>query len=191
MFCLSLLAPWGLRSALSNPTDALFSAHDRSWDTEVCNIVTWLWRRKRSQKGPVSIQHVGVEPEVFTWSCRKHRKGGYCGLGLLCILCVVLSHFNRAPLFATPWTVPSKLLCPWDSPGKNTGLGCQALLQGIFLTQGSNLCLLLLLPCRQILYRWATREAPLYLVIQSKVPCLYCGCRKCLFNWVSPQWLIC
>ena len=32
-----------------------------------------------------------------------------------------------------------------DSPGKNTGVGCHALLQGIFLTQGSNLHLLCLL----------------------------------------------
>ena len=31
-----------------------------------------------------------------------------------------------------------RLLCPWDSPGKNTGVGCQALLQEIFLIQGSN-----------------------------------------------------
>ena len=30
------------------------------------------------------------------------------------------------------------LLCPWDSPGRNTGVGCHALLQGIFPTQGSN-----------------------------------------------------
>ena len=30
------------------------------------------------------------------------------------------------------------LLCPWDSPGKNAGVGCHALLQGIFLTQGMN-----------------------------------------------------
>ena len=40
---------------------------------------------------------------------------------------------------------PARLLCPWDSPGKNTGVGCHALLQGIFPTQGSNpglLCLL-------------------------------------------------
>ena len=38
------------------------------------------------------------------------------------------------------------LLCPWDSPGKNIEVGCHALLQGIFPTQGSNLhlfCLLL------------------------------------------------
>ena len=33
-------------------------------------------------------------------------------------------------------------LCPWKFPGKNTGGGCHFLLQGIFLTQGSNLCLL-------------------------------------------------
>ena len=37
----------------------------------------------------------------------------------------------------------ARLLCPWDSPGKNTGVGCHFLLQGIFLTQGSNLHLLL------------------------------------------------
>ena len=37
---------------------------------------------------------------------------------------------------------PSRLLCPWDFPGKNTGVGCYFLLQGIFPTQGSNLCLL-------------------------------------------------
>ena len=27
-------------------------------------------------------------------------------------------------LFATPWTVPTRILCPWDSPLKNTGVGC-------------------------------------------------------------------
>ena len=33
---------------------------------------------------------------------------------------------------------PTRLLCPWDSPSKNTAVGCHALLQGIFLTQGLN-----------------------------------------------------
>ena len=37
-----------------------------------------------------------------------------------------------------PWTVASSFLCPWDSPGKNVVVGCHALFQGIFLTQGSN-----------------------------------------------------
>ena len=33
---------------------------------------------------------------------------------------------------------PARLLCPWDSPGKNTGVGCHCLFQGIFPTQGLN-----------------------------------------------------
>ena len=33
---------------------------------------------------------------------------------------------------------PTRLLCPWDSPGKNTGVGSHFLFQGILLTQGSN-----------------------------------------------------
>ena len=37
---------------------------------------------------------------------------------------------------------PTRLLCPWDFSDKNTGVGCHFLLQGIFLAQGSNLCLL-------------------------------------------------
>ena len=45
---------------------------------------------------------------------------------------------------------PARLLCPWNSPGKNTRVGWHFLLQGIFLTQGWNPGLLL---CRQILYR--------------------------------------
>ena len=45
---------------------------------------------------------------------------------------------------------PARLLCPWDSPGNNTGVGCHSLLQGIFLTQGLNPCVL---HCRQILHR--------------------------------------
>ena len=32
---------------------------------------------------------------------------------------------------------PARLLWPWDSPGKNTGVGCHALLRGMFLTRGS------------------------------------------------------
>ena len=46
----------------------------------------------------------------------------------------MLNHFNRVRLFVTLWTVACKHLCPWESPGKNTGVGCHALLQGIFPT---------------------------------------------------------
>ena len=54
-------------------------------------------------------------------------------------MCVCV--LSRVWLFATPWT--ARLLCPWNFPGKNAGVGCHFLLQGNFLTQGLNLCLLL------------------------------------------------
>ena len=41
---------------------------------------------------------------------------------------------------------PPRLICPWDSPGKNTEVGCHFLLQGISLTQRLNLYLFCLLP---------------------------------------------
>ena len=45
---------------------------------------------------------------------------------------------------------PTRLLRPWDFPGKNTGVGCHFLFQEIFLTLGLNPGLL---HCRQMLYR--------------------------------------
>ena len=67
---------------------------------------------------------------------------------------------SRVQLFVTPWT---RLLHPWDFPGKSTGVGCLFLPQEIFLTQGSNPGL----PhWRQTLYRlnhcrWATTSGQL------------------------------
>ena len=50
----------------------------------------------------------------------------------------------------TPWIVACQVpLCPWNFPGKNTGVGSHCLLQGIFLTQGLNRGFL---HCREILY---------------------------------------
>ena len=65
---------------------------------------------------------------------------------------------SRVWLFATPWTVAcTRLLCPWDFLGKSTGVGCHFLLQGIFLTQGSNPGL----PhCKQTLYRLSHQGSP-------------------------------
>ena len=52
---------------------------------------------------------------------------------------------------------PAKLLCLWISPGKNIGMGCHFLLQGIFPTQGSNPGLL---HCRRILYQMSHKGSP-------------------------------
>ena len=46
--------------------------------------------------------------------------------------------FNHVQLSETLWTVLTRLVCSWDSPCKNIGVGYYFLLQGIFQTQGSN-----------------------------------------------------
>ena len=52
-------------------------------------------------------------------------------------------HQSRRKKKKRVWTEPTRLLCLWNSPGKNTEMGCHFLLQGIFPAQGSKLCLLL------------------------------------------------
>ena len=61
-------------------------------------------------------------------------------------------------LFVTPMELwPARLLCPWNSPGKNTGVGSHSLPQGIFPIQGSNPGL----PhCRRSLYRPSHQGSP-------------------------------
>ena len=54
---------------------------------------------------------------------------------------------------------PSRLLCPWDCPGQNTGVGCHFLLEGIILAQGSNPSLL---HCRWILYWLSHQGSPCF-----------------------------
>ena len=57
----------------------------------------------------------------------------------------VLGHSVRSYSLRPHGLQPARLLGPWDSPGKNSGVGCHALVQGIFPTQGLNphpLCLL-------------------------------------------------
>ena len=56
----------------------------------------------------------------------------------------------------------ARLLCPWSSPGKHTGVGCHSFLQGIFPTQGSNLPY-----CRQIFF---------FFFLPSELPGNLCHC---------------
>ena len=70
------------------------------------------------------------------------------------LLCAVLSCFSHVLLFVTPWTTAGQAPLSWDTPDRNTAVGCHALLQGIFPTQGSNLCLLYLL-------HWEASSLPL------------------------------
>ena len=86
-----------------------------------------------------------------------------------CLVCV-----SRSVMSNSLWPhglQPARLLCPWDSPGKNTGVGCHSLLQGILLTQGSNPSLLL---CRQIFYHLSHQGSPLVILKYTATARRYC-----------------
>ena len=74
---------------------------------------------------------------ILFHSCNMSQYSGTCVHAKLLQLCLTLCDPHGL------W--PARLLCPWDSPGKDTGVGFYALLQGIFLIQRSNLPLLCLL----------------------------------------------
>ena len=61
------------------------------------------------------------------------------------LLCLLFSDSVASNSLQPHGLQPARLLCPWDSPGKSTGVGCQFLLQGVFPTKVLNWCLLYLL----------------------------------------------
>ena len=78
---------------------------------------------------------------------------------------VVVSIAKLCPTLLWPHgLLPTRLLCPWHFPGKNSGAGCHFFFQGISQPKDQT-CI----SCigRQILYRWVTREAP----IEEEVSC--------------------
>ena len=81
----------------------------------------------------------------------------------------VLSHSVMSDS-ATTWR-PARLLRSWAFPCKNLGLGCHFLLQGIFLSQGSNVSVL-------YLYHWVTGNIDIEIVVAQSCPTL-CDSMDC------------
>ena len=98
---------------------------------------------------------------------------------LLTKVCVVTGGLVTQSCLLSPprglW--PPRLLCPRDSPGKNTGEGCHVLLEGIFPTQGSNPGLP---PCRQILYQLSYQGS--FIVKSMVFPIVMYGCESRTIN---------
>ena len=78
---------------------------------------------------PVQAEIVIKPTRISAGKSRLCHKDCCC---LVTQLCLIL---------CAPWNIAHQVrfLCPCDFPGKNTGVGCHFLLQGIFLTQGLNL----------------------------------------------------
>ena len=77
-------------------------------------------------------------------NCTDIGVGQLCGLSLW-----VCQSFSCVQLLQPRGLYPTRLPCPWNSPSKNTRVGCRLFLQGIFPTQESNPGLV---HCRQIIY---------------------------------------
>ena len=116
--------------------------------------------------------HPGIEPappalegEVLTTGLPARPQDGDFHRNRLTVVVKVVAPQSCPPLCDPHGLQPTRILCPWDFPGKNIGVGCLFLLQELFLTQGLNLHLLCLLHCRQILHplshrgsRWINEE---------------------------------
>ena len=95
----------------------------------------------------------------------------------------------------TPWTVADQAPLSMEFSSKNTGMGCHFHLQGIFLTQGSNMLLLCLLHCRQILYplshggNFLQKEVSLFFYREQKIEYYY-RLEKSLFFLSAQQTLL-
>ena len=114
-------------------------------NSSVCPFLTkWKqWANRRTSSASVPHKH------LFLSALRRR------GLPSFAVCCCVVT--KLCPTLCKPMDCsPARLLCPWDSPGDNMGVSCHFLLQGIFLTQGSNPHLLL---DRRVLYHWAAGEA--------------------------------
>ena len=109
--------PWTEEPGKLQSMGSLRVRHD--WATSLSLFTIVHWRRKW-QPTPVFLpgefqgrEHGGL------LSMGSHRVGhNWCDLAAAAV------SFS----FVTPWTVAREALCLWDSPGKNTGVGCHFLL---------------------------------------------------------------
>ena len=177
MLCWRERAPEALTAVITSSTQKKYSisSHDLpSRENETVPSTTrrpgnasLLWASKSGS--PDSLRTLRMTTVLYQEVSSAHmasRRAFGCSRFLL----LLLSHLIVSDSVRPCEMQPTRLPCPWDSLGRSTGVGSHALLQGIFLTQGSNPGLL---HCRQILYCWATREALLesvkqYLLNQSK-----------------------
>ena len=98
--------------------------HKKEWNFAICN----------NMDGPGGSYEISQTVEDRCSVCVRVR-----------VRMRVCCHSVVSDSLWPPWTLPARLLCQWNFPGKNTGACCHFLLQRIFPIQGSNPLLLQLL----------------------------------------------
>jgi len=116
----------------------------------------WMWISSLSQEHPLE-EKTATLSSILAWKIPwTEEPGGLQSTGLWGVwhdlatgthIHILSFIYVNKYIDTNIYILPSKYnpLCPWNSPGKNIGVGCHAFLQGIFPTQGFNPCLLHLL----------------------------------------------
>ena len=113
--------------------------------------VKWLWERKEKKKvpnketnsenSPLLLEQDNSQGQLLLLQTPLILRACLLNIKFPCSVLCAQSH----PALCNPLDCSLSSSCLWDFPGKNTGVDCHFLFQGIFPIQGSNLCLLHLL----------------------------------------------
>ena len=145
-----------------------------------------------------------LEVEQEAWGKSKCRENSVYGLWFIpklvssLLYCAVVSHSVMSNSCHPMDCSPPGSSVHGDSPGKKTGVGCHALLQGIFPTQGLNSGHL---HCRRILYHLSHQGSPRIMEwvaypfsrgsFQPRdwthIPCVSCTGRRIRYRWATRE----
>ena len=132
--------------------------YDLLQQSELMRSEKKLTHSERDRKGACSVGNLGCWWKQPALLGRARLRAFISSFRTLCVSASARLSPSVASNSLQPHGLwPSKLLCPWDSPGNNTGVGSLSLLQGISPTRESNLGLL---HCRQILSRLSHQGSP-------------------------------
>ena len=167
MACPSPLKPVVLVQALrsegmgsgtfTSPSPSVTCSRHRSlFPSRWCSLEEHTRKREKASQGDLLCDpgSASWRPVTVEGAGRAGRGGGRSRGGHMCMS--VLSHSVVSNSLRPRGLEPARLLCPWASPAKSAGVGCHALFQGIFPSQGWNPGLL---HCRRILYQRSPQES--------------------------------
>ena len=131
--------------------------HKMVWSF-LCRLLYCLFRR---ECGNNSLRLSGFCHPSEIWAILRNFGDRNNNKTILC----VLSCFSCVQAVQPCGLQPTRLLCPWGFPGKNTGVGCHALLQGSSRPRDRRTCV----SCigRQVLYHWHHLGSP-YLRVTNR-----------------------
>ena len=115
--------------------------------THIFSSMCYLWTFELRSENFKNILATEVPTLDFIECHHLWIRYSYVRVTFLCVGCVCVcvcarAHSVMSDSLRPTGPYPTRFFCPWNFPGRNTGVGCHALLQGIFPTQESNWCLL-------------------------------------------------